>query len=558
MSRRSRRRDERGAVALVVALLTIAVVIPIAAMGVDLGMQRVARRDMQAVADMIALDMARHLDGRKFMVIKKANKWTSGVRHSIARNLNLSPEREAALLSGGDKIEVDVEGEGPTSIAVVSGDPLAGRKDLEVRITMGRLDAADGVFEEVTDLPHQVPSAVRVVTSTSVDFAFSSGSGGASRSAIATADPLACHKIGSWGADLRTSHSVLGGLLGSIDANIDLDAVHYDALANAQVTLADVFTGVSAGTPDAVLASMISLGDFIDVLVSALPASSPATEILDARVGDVLTTALAAKSIRLGQMVSLAGDPDVALAGNVNVLDLVQGAIFAANGDNAIAVPGLVVTVPGLTNVDVKAHVVQRPQIACGFGSSAQTSQIDVALGGDLLDIPLGFLRPPLRGRLDTRVRVANAASILDSVTCTTAGPQSMSVSMPAPSLARLDLDLDLRVLGLPLTKTTVSSASTGPTGVHELPLPSAYDVPVRTQGSGSLGLPTASQVRTSLLGLPLGLLLDPVLLALQPVLQALESALLDQVLPHLGIEVAGADLYAVRTPDCVAPNLRG
>lgn len=556
MMRRLKRRSEGGAVSLLVALVTVALVVPIASMAVDLGMQRVARRDMQAIADLVALDMARHLDGRKFAVIKEANAWESGIRSSIARNVNVSAADEAKLVSGGDKIAVSTED--VTFVAQVPEAFIRGKQGLVVRVTLGRLNAGTGEFEQVTNPAKQVPSAVRVVASTVLNLAFSGASGGASRTAVATSDPLACHRVGSWGADLRTSHSVLDGLFNSIDANIDLDAIHYDALANAQLTLADVFTGVSAGSPDAVLASMISLGDFIDVLVSALPAGSPAIEILDARIGDVLTTGLAAKSIRLGQIVALAGDPDVALAGNVNVLDLVQGAIFAANGDNAIAVPGLVVTVPGLTSVEVKAHVVQSPQIACGFGSTAETSQIDVALGGELLDIPLGFLQPSLRGRIDARVRVANAAATLDSVTCTTAGPQSMSVTMPAPSLARLDLDLDLRVLGLPLTKTTVSTASTGPTGVHELPLPSAYDVPVRTQGSGSLGLPTASQVKASLLGLPLGLLLDPVLLALQPVLQALESALLDQVLPHLGIEVAGADLYAVRTPDCVAPNLRG
>ena len=46
-----------------VALLLV-VLVPSSAMAVDLGMQRVVRRDMQTLADVVALDVVRLVDGR--------------------------------------------------------------------------------------------------------------------------------------------------------------------------------------------------------------------------------------------------------------------------------------------------------------------------------------------------------------------------------------------------------------------------------------------------------------------------------------------------------------
>jgi Flp pilus assembly protein TadG len=61
---RRRGRDERGVVAITLALISCFVLIPLAALAVDIGVQRVARTDMQSLADMVALDLARGLDGK--------------------------------------------------------------------------------------------------------------------------------------------------------------------------------------------------------------------------------------------------------------------------------------------------------------------------------------------------------------------------------------------------------------------------------------------------------------------------------------------------------------
>ena len=57
---RRRRHDERGAILPLTALIMV-IVVGFTAFATDLGVQRVAARDMQAVADVAALDAARKL-----------------------------------------------------------------------------------------------------------------------------------------------------------------------------------------------------------------------------------------------------------------------------------------------------------------------------------------------------------------------------------------------------------------------------------------------------------------------------------------------------------------
>ena len=92
----NRRRDERGAVAVLTAALLTALVV-MAAFVVDIGMQRVARRDMQALADVVALDLSRELDESQREAQAEAGLTTvrqgSGVADQVARARRESPHR---------------------------------------------------------------------------------------------------------------------------------------------------------------------------------------------------------------------------------------------------------------------------------------------------------------------------------------------------------------------------------------------------------------------------------------------------------------------------------
>src|SRR3546814_956158 len=85
---RGRERDESGAVAVMVGLLTV-VLVGVCSLAIDIGYQRVAKRDMQAIADIVSMDMARKLDGKTTGQLSGAT-WTDALADSLNRNANSS------------------------------------------------------------------------------------------------------------------------------------------------------------------------------------------------------------------------------------------------------------------------------------------------------------------------------------------------------------------------------------------------------------------------------------------------------------------------------------
>src|SRR3954465_6057601 len=141
-----RRRGERGAITPMVGMLLV-VLVPSSALAVDLGMQRVVRRDMQSLADVVALDVVRLVDGRTASQILGGYNGqptlTNAVSRSVARN------------------DDDVLGDAPVVTA----------KLVHINTTTGVLDTVSGgAIREVTGT--EVPNAVQITASGSVNFAF--------------------------------------------------------------------------------------------------------------------------------------------------------------------------------------------------------------------------------------------------------------------------------------------------------------------------------------------------------------------------------------------------
>ena len=175
------RDDQRGAVAVFVAGL-LAVLLLIAAFAIDLNFQRVAARDAQAVADLVALDTARALDGRTKSQIAADGVMDSTFDESVRRN------------GSGFGLQPD-----------------------DFVLELGAFDG-DGRFQSIA--PSAMPNAVRVVAVGNVDRFFAGGSGAVERSAVATAEENACIKVGSFAARVNTADSVLlGPLLGVLGTN---------------------------------------------------------------------------------------------------------------------------------------------------------------------------------------------------------------------------------------------------------------------------------------------------------------------------------------------------
>jgi uncharacterized membrane protein len=476
MSPRPPARGERGAVVPMMAMLLV-VLIPSTAIAVDLGMQRVVRRDLQALADVAALDLVRLVDGRTAAQITSGSNGhptlDSALDRSVARNDDVL----------GDPPEVTVK--------LAFMDPTTHRLVTEI--------GADGrqVTREATDV--EVPTALEVTAQGGVDFAFAPGRGDAARRAVAVAAPSACFRLGSFavGVDLQDSN-LLNALLPALINNSTFSGslVGYQGLAGAQIDLLEL-VGVSSlgvASPDELLGlDGLTLGQFYAAVASALQANGGDTASV-ALLQTLSTKANLTSRIAIRDLLDVESANTAALAASVNVLDLVVGAAYAANGTNSFAVPGLAVQVPGLTNLATSLSVGEAPKLACGSKgrARAQTGQVALTVSGDLAEVttdlngtrsltaalgPLGAVLGGLltgvsngvitggpltaRTHVAAGVHLAQAEGLLTDIVCgeaTSAGnAEGIDVAVSASAISSMSAGMTVAITGsLTLTVTTL------------------------------------------------------------------------------------------------------
>jgi uncharacterized membrane protein len=378
-----RRRGSDGAVAIFVAIITCFVVIPVSAVAVDLGMQRVARRDMQSLADVVALDLSRQLDGRTAATITSASP-------SLQTLADRSRLRNASAIGSG------------TTVTPV----------------LGTTDAA-GVFTAVSGAT--VPTAVMVTAHTSVGFVFISGSGQATRTAIAAPTAVACFKLGSFAASIKTGGStVLGPLLGGLGSGIDLSVLSYQGLASTQVTLGALALALGAGTPTELVNTTVRLDTFYAAVAQALTAQGDTADaaVLNA-VKVKLSGAAASTPINVGDLLSVTQGNQSALGLGINAADLIMGAASVADGGSFLSIPGLNVNLPGVTSATTSLKVIEPPKEGCGRANdsraAADTAQVSLQLSASVLQsFPkvLGLLSVSA-GPISLAVQTAHSGDLL-------------------------------------------------------------------------------------------------------------------------------------------------
>ncbi|HWJ67631.1 MAG TPA: pilus assembly protein TadG-related protein [Nocardioides sp.] len=586
MHRPLRRREERGAAAVIMGVGLTMVLVLIAAFAVDLGMQRTARRDMQALADVVALDLARHLDGRTRTQL--APTMDAAMARSVARNSDTigdAPDLvwDLGTMQGGDFVPVGAEG---------------------------------------------VPTAVEVRAGTSVDFAFGGvtgvASGDAGRRAVAESVESACFRIGSFIASLDSAQGtllnpLLGGLLGS---TLNLDLISYQGLAGANVSLLELVEvgGLGVGTVEELL--HLDGVAVADLFVAAARVLDSQGKLAEANVLRSLQVAAGTPSISIADIVDAGPSDAAALDASVNVLDLVTGAAMVANQSHAIEIPNLGITLPGLVSTTTTLTVVEPAQTRCGRkGTVNETAQVRLRITGSIpaktINVSIlglanvGVLLDPTQVTVD--IDLGRAIAELRAVSCNELGPDSirvglssavvggisvratlgahLSVSVPLTGSGGL-LSQVLSLLGLGsllnppeikldtgLTVTASSPAASTFDKDVTVPLPGGYTTPVGS-GSGIILGPTGAQtsgttkmtVHYGLLGTQTkavvdadglyGTVLNPVLsgvaASLNPLLTALQGAVITPLSDLLGLQLGGADVFGVPTPTCNGVRLVG
>jgi uncharacterized membrane protein len=547
---RRRRNREQGAVAIMMALVICFVMLPLGALAVDIGQQRIARRDAQALADQAALDAAR-------------------------------------ALANGTTGESDLRTVATSSIGRAKG--YVGKTAPVVHVFTGKLgstftsDQSYGCDGSPTDNGYfapttQDPDAVLVTVANAVDFNLMGGSGGVCRSAIARAQAIACFKLGSYAAAVHTGNSaVLGPLLSPLGAGIDTSVLSYQGLADTDLSLASLATHLNAGSPQQLLDTSTTLNTFYVAVVNALKDQG---DTADAAVLDALRLKLSAVAagtiVKVSDLVSLSQNDGSALGASLNALDLVMGGAAIANGQNFVAVPGLNVDLLGLTHATTKLSVVEPPQLGCGTpgdpDAAADTGQVKLNVTASVLSsLPKVLGLGVSAGPISIDVQAAQAHGRLTAVTCT--DPKSMKVAV-TPNLLPATIKIPITVSGgllgsINLTATVTTSPTSPSVTTVTVKDPDNLFTGVST-GSGNLDVAGANihidaNGSTGLLGL-LGITLSGLIDALTsgivgPLLSTLVGPLLDAVSgllqSALGVSLAGAEAFA-DSVDCTHPELVG
>lgn len=530
-----RHRGEQGVVAVFVAIITCFTLIPLAAFAVDIGMQRVARRDAQSVADVVALDLARQLNGRTYSQIMAASP-----------SLQTLADRSAARNKAGGSFAVT---------------PELG--------TLGDYDPANpDAYFIATTTGTVVPTAVRVTATSSVGFTFLSGSGGVSRYAVAKARPLACFRLGSFAATVNSGNSALLNSL--ISDGLNLGAVSYQGLSNASITLLGLGTELGLATVDQVLNTNVTLNQLYLASASALQKNGG--EAADVALLNSLATANfgSLPQVKVGDMLNVTNGGDAALGATLNLLDLVAGSAFLANGTNALAVPTLTAGLPGVTMATASLKVIEKEQMACEEGEDATTNQVSLDLTFTLVpsNTGLGGLLGLKSGLTTVTIHAALAPATARLTKAYCQAPQGADITVTSGVMSlSSQVTTDLTLFGIPIARLDSTASTLANTATNNLQFRVPPDTlgTAKSTGSGTAvpGITVTSGDLTLLSVISLGPLVGAITSGLittlvNPLISNVNTLLVGPLATLLGLKLGGADVFLDQLPTCKTVGLTG
>ncbi|MDQ8036065.1 MAG: pilus assembly protein TadG-related protein [Pedobacter sp.] len=389
---------QRGAIAMMTAVFLIFALLCLVLV-VDTGRLYYEKRSLQRIADSSALDAATEgglcsLDSGPGLESLAA---VSASRNGFTGNISAAPN----AVSGGYMETVDgirVFNEDASRIEAVQ---VVLGKDVPASIVAG------GLFGGI------VPLRVQATAQRIPSITFSAGS--------------ALLNVSS--AESALLNPLLNGLLGS---NLNLNAVAYQGIANADVSLLDfmrtaglIGTRITAGAVDQALNTSISLANFSTATVNVLDQKQVAG------VGLLSNQLLGVKNLtlKLSDIVAVDSAPGMleeALKANVNLLELLMAAAMAANKNNAVALN------LGVAGVTASLRVIEPPVIGIGWPgmengnwrTKAKTAQVRLIVGAapNLLGL--------VGGNIGLTAEVAQGEAWFEQARCRTLATGSTDIDM--------------------------------------------------------------------------------------------------------------------------------
>lgn len=538
------RRDERGAIFPMTVLLMGAILL-IASLVIDIGGDRLVRRDMQSTADIVALDVVRQLDGR----------------------------------TAGAYAGYDATGPSTTLLAAAKNESLA-RQDSHladpdaVGIRLAVTDKNTGAFVRWA-AAGDVPNALRVWTTGSSAFRFLSSTPertNLERSALAVMGrPIACISAGATLADLTPQgklDTLLGRLVG-VDRLTVLDPEGVAALG-VQVPLLDLATELGVGSIDELATVQVSAQEFILAMSEVLSSNGNAASV--SLFSAIVTKLPNNSNLNIGEILKLDTGNGRAASLGINAFSLLQSAIMVSNKENFVSIgqsvssqPEWPTNVPGFPEASIEVKMIEAPQSACGpVGTTARSAQMQIRIRGDLTS--LGGL--VASAEIDPLfLTVAEGSGTITSITCAN-GLRTVSV-LANTSAGKVGLNLRTELLlgltrlvvGVPDPAVKPDGAAIGSTSSQALnfTFPEGGLPPAQTAGTefGDLGLSSITPIKIDVSGLSVSGLLDSTVKPLLNIIDPLVSTYLRATLTNLGVNLGTVRIQASGRPSCNEPLLR-
>lgn len=581
------RTDERGAV-LVLTAMAMVVLVTFSALAIDIGLGAGRTRDLHQVADLIAVDVARLLDGSNPPAGIDAQVATSSARNDFA-----------------------VSGTFPT---YTSGNR-------RVELTLGCwVDPDENNPNDLLSFqPCSRPDAVRVKAFDTVDYVLADVVGireeRFDRTATAALLPNVDIGIGSVGVGLQQQlDPVTGSVHGStyvqvlnarLKAAFDtsasltpppngagLDILSYRGLAASEVTWDDLATNAGFASPSDLANATITKGTLFDATADSLESQGDDAAAASVRAFAARSTFDQNGTLQLGdafrQGTGTADDPG-AIRSSINVMDLLIGSASIID-DRNFARFTFTPNIPNVLSVTVENVTVEPMQWnrRARVGESVNTSQIRQQItvqvdGGALgvlglnapITIPIvveGATGDATLTRLRCQEPISTSPAVLSAVTSltrarvgtatnlATAGTAALSVTSGV-MLRAADYTLATLVslgisgawaLGQDITGSGTASLGGG-TSSHTFFPEATPNPPQRAQGGVSANIGSTLRTNTTI-GLPL-IGRTNLSNALSTVFSNLGAGVIDPALHAAGVTLGGADLFA-ETLECDEPQL--
>lgn len=374
--------DAGGGVAVVLALFMV-VSVSLCAIAIDMGSLYLERRTLQGAADLAAIAAAGDLDRAE--AAARATLTANGLGEVHALSVvkgRYEPAREVA----------------PEARFVAGQEPF---NAVQLKAAMlGRLYFAKSF-----------------ITAPQISVA-----------AIGTADAQAAFSIGSRLASLNsgTVNALLKALLGG---NVSLSAMDYNAVLDADVSLGGFLSalaaevGLTAGTYNSLLDGEVGVGDVLNAAVKAANAAGEEGAQAVARLLGQTTPAATVPLQTLLDLGSLAhaevGQPDVGLAADLNLMELISALAQAGNAKNQVALD-LGASVPGLLALKADLAIGERAQhsgwVAVGQpGAIVETAQTRLRV---IAEVAGAGALAGIRVRLPIYIEIAHAEARLEALSC--------------------------------------------------------------------------------------------------------------------------------------------